>query len=89
MKKCLIGAAVVAAALPVAAPTAGAAPRAKSYSNCTALHRDYPHGVGRPGARDHVRGSTRPVTNFKVSASLYNTNRGSDRDGDGVACEQL
>lgn len=87
MRKCLI-VAVAAAALPVAVPTADAARPAKSYANCSALHRDYPHGVGRAGARDHVRGSTRPVTSFKVSTRLYQANRGSDRDGDGVACER-
>jgi hypothetical protein len=60
----------------------------KSYSNCTALHRSYPHGVGRAGARDHVRGSTAPVTNFTRSTRIYNQNRSMDRDGDSVACEQ-
>jgi len=88
MRKCLIAAVATAAALPVAVPTADAARPAKSYANCSALHRDYPHGVGRSGARDHVRGSTRPVTNFKVNTRLYQANRGSDRDRDGVACEQ-
>src|SRR3954453_2787690 len=64
------------------------AAKAKRYANCTALHRDYPHGVGRSGARDHVRGSTRPVTNFRRNTRVYNPNKFSDRDHDGVACEQ-
>jgi hypothetical protein len=68
--------------------SADAVPASRSYSNCTALHSDFPHGVGRSGARDRVRGSTRPVTNFARNTRLYNQNRGSDRDGDGVACEQ-
>ncbi len=29
-----------------------------------------------------------PVTNFTVDADLYNANSESDRDGDGIACEQ-
>jgi hypothetical protein len=61
---------------------------AKTYANCTALNKKYPHGVGKPGAHDHVKGSTKPVTNFTVSSSLYKANKKSDRDGDGVACEK-
>src|SRR3954462_12411095 len=98
MKKHLLGllvagsAAAVPAAIPALAPakssvTATAA-KAKSYPNCTALHRNYPHGVGKRNARDHVRGSTDPVTNFKRSNKLYRLNSHLDRDGDHVACEQ-
>ncbi|MEO6471562.1 MAG: excalibur calcium-binding domain-containing protein [Aeromicrobium sp.] len=32
------------------------------------------HGVGKPGAKDK---------------KLYDANKGSDRDGDGIACEKL
>jgi len=49
------------------------------------MHTVYEHGVGRPGARDHTSGE--PVTDFLVSASLYEANSGSDRDHDGIACE--
>ena len=62
---------------------------ATEYANCTALNKVYKHGVGKPGAHDVVRGSSKPVTNFKVSKALYNANKKSDRDGDGVACEKL
>ena len=65
-----------------------AQPRAKTYKNCTALNRDYPHGVGKRGARDVVRGSTKPVTNFARNNALYNANSTKDRDRDGVACEK-
>lgn len=58
---------------------------AKSYSNCDAMHNDYPHGVGKPGAVDHTSGT--PVTNFYVSTALYNANTARDRDHDGIACE--
>jgi hypothetical protein len=30
----------------------------------------------------------RPVANFHVSLTIYNANRGLDRDRDGIACEQ-
>ena len=57
----------------------------KEYKNCTALNKVYPHGVGKKGARDK---SSKPVTNFKVSTKIYNQNKKSDRDKDGVACEK-
>ena len=62
------------------------------YANCTNLHRYYPHGVGRVGARDHVASGGRPVTTWTKSTTAYNTamryNRGLDRDHDYIACEQ-
>ncbi|MCW2923079.1 MAG: excalibur calcium-binding protein [Thermoleophilia bacterium] len=63
--------------------------RATAYANCTALNRALPHGVGKRGAVDHVRGSTTPVTYFKRDNATYNANTKSDRDKDGVACEKL
>ncbi|GAB2855447.1 excalibur calcium-binding domain-containing protein [Nocardioides pacificus] len=63
--------------------TAASAP---TFANCDALHRVYPHGVGLPGARDRTSGT--PVTSFKRSRALYRANKKSDRDKDGVACEQ-
>ena len=90
---------VACLALPLAtlATSADAAPKAKSYKNCTALHKDYPHGVAKSGAHDKVKGKTEPVTNFKVSTKVYKLNDGKakkkgehdlDRDNDGVACEK-
>jgi hypothetical protein len=62
------------------------------FANCTALHKVYPHGVGKSNARDKVRGKTKPVTSFKRSTSLYKKIVGYrsdlDRDKDGVACEK-
>lgn len=83
--------AVAAVSLCVAVSVLGAAPAEaanKTYKNCTALNKDYKHGVGKSGARDKVRGSTKPVKNFKVSTKIYNKNKKSDRDKDGVACEK-
>jgi hypothetical protein len=84
--------AVLAAVLLATSGAASLAAAPKHYRNCTALNKDYPHGVGRPGARDKTSGT--PVTNFKVSGSLYNANDGGagehdlDRDNDGIACEK-
>jgi Excalibur calcium-binding domain len=61
------------------------------WKNCTHVNKRYPHGVGKVGARDKTSGT--PVTNFKHSTPLYRTairsNRGLDRDKDGIACEKL
>ena len=84
--------AIVAAGLGLA-PRAGAS-RATPYvwQNCTHVHTKYRHGVGRTNARDHVRGSTAPVTTFVHSTALYSTavrwNSRLDGDKDGVACER-
>jgi len=59
------------------------------YANCTVMHAKYPHGVGLPGAVDHVRGTTRPVTTFYRSVVIYRANVRLDADRDGIACERL
>lgn len=73
-----------------------AAATPKSFKNCTAMNKVYPHGVGRKGARDKTSGT--PVTAFKRSKRVYSYNDGGtnrhpgekdlDRDNDGIACEK-
>jgi hypothetical protein len=70
------------------APAMAHAATAVRYANCAAMQRVYPHGVGLPGARDHVTGKTRPVTTFKVSKPIYTANTRLDGDKDHVACER-
>ena len=82
-----VGFALVVALVAPMATASAVTKSAKTYRNCTALNKDYPHGVGRPGARDKTSGT--PVTNFKRSKALYKANNGSDRDKDGIACEKL
>ena len=36
---------------------------------------------------DHVRGATKPVTDFARNNAVYAANKRLDRDHDGVACE--
>lgn len=86
----------VALSLSAIAGPADAAAKPRSYANCTALNKVYPHGVGRKGAHDHTSG--KPVKNFTVNSTLYSYNDGGssrhagehdlDRDNDGVACEK-
>lgn len=59
------------------------------YASCDSLNQTFPHGVGRYGAVDHVRGSTQPVTTFYVSSWIYSGNTARDADKDGIACERL
>lgn len=81
---------VLATALSIGTLGAVAAPAeaATTYKNCTELNKVYKHGVGLPGARDKVRGKTKPVTNFTKNKAVYNANKKSDRDKDGIACEK-
>lgn len=67
------------------ASTAPPASGAHEFANCADMHKTYPHGVGKPGARDHTSGT--PDTQFVVSTALYDANSKSDRDKDGIACE--
>lgn len=86
MKHALKAALVAVAATFVVTTGSGAADAtAREFANCTAMHRVYPHGVGKYGAHD--RTSSTPVTNFKRSNALYYANKKSDRDGDRIACE--
>lgn len=82
-------AAVLAVALAFGTVGIAAAPaeaKAKTFKNCTELNKKYKHGVGKPGAKDKTSGT--PVTNFKKDKALYNANKKSDRDKDGIACEK-
>jgi hypothetical protein len=64
-------------------PTAQAS--VKVFKNCTELNKVYPGGVALPGAVNQG-GATKmtPITNKK----LYEANKKSDRDKDGIACEK-
>ncbi len=68
---------------------ADAATKPKVYANCTALNKDFKHGVGREGAADKVAKGAKPVTTFTVNTAVYNANKVKlDRDKDGIACEK-
>ncbi|MET1039328.1 MAG: hypothetical protein ABW075_13720, partial [Aeromicrobium sp.] len=56
----------------VATASSAEAVPAKKYKNCTQLNKVYPHGVGKPGAKDKTSGT--PVKNFKANKKLYTLN---------------
>lgn len=89
MQKLIRGAVVLALVAGGGAVLATPADAAvKTFKNCTELNKKYKHGVGRKGAKDKVKGSTKRVTTFYVNTALYNANKKSDRDKDGIACEK-
>ena len=58
---------------------------AKTFKNCTALNKVYPGGVALPGAVN-AGGATKLTPKF--NKKLYEANKKSDRDKDGIACEK-
>jgi len=65
------------------APSSQAA--AKVFKNCTELNKVYPGGVAMPGA---VNSGGVTKKEPKYDKALYNANKKSDRDQDGIACEK-
>ncbi|MGP7817634.1 excalibur calcium-binding domain-containing protein [Niallia sp. 01092] len=60
--------------------------KTKVYSNCKELNKDYAGGVAKSSSVKNKGGKTK----YKPYASkdLYNANKKSDRDKDGIACER-
>jgi hypothetical protein len=58
---------------------------AKVFKNCTELNKVYPGGVALPGA---VNSGGKTKKEPKYDKTLYNANKKSDRDKDGIACEK-
>jgi hypothetical protein len=75
--------AFVATALLLTSTPAQAA--AKVFKNCTELNKVYPGGVALPGAVN-AGGMTKLTPKF--NKKLYEANKKSDRDKDGIACEK-
>lgn len=70
----------------VGANNASAAAKVVTYKNCTALNQDYKGGVSISSSTVNKGGKTK----YKpfVSKELYNANKKSDHDKDGIACEK-
>ena len=58
---------------------------AKVFKNCTELNKVYPGGVALPGAMNSG-GATKLTPTY--DKKLYEANKKSDRDKDGIACEK-
>jgi hypothetical protein len=57
----------------------------KKFKNCTELNKVYPGGVALPGAVN-AGGTTKQTPTY--DKKLYEANKKSDRDKDGIACEK-
>jgi hypothetical protein len=82
MKK-LVLATITFVLLGVLLPISQGAPRV--FKNCTELNKIYPGGVALPGA---VNSGGLTKKEPKYDKALYNANKKSDRDKDGIACEK-
>ena len=65
------------------------------YANCTAVHKVYSGGIAKKSVtQNRVTAKSGKVTykalkgNVKKDDALYNANKKSDADGDGIACEK-
>ncbi len=86
---------LAATAVLVPATAAHAAPVAKHYANCAAVHRVYSGGIAKAGVKSntvhHRNGSTSHEKlrgHVEFSTALYRANTKLDRDKDGIACEK-
>lgn len=82
MRKELLVVSVSVGLILTATPTHAAA---KVFKNCTELNKVHPGGVALPGAVN-VGGATKLTP--KYDKILYQANKKSDRDKDGIACEK-
>lgn len=91
-RKAVAAAALLSLAAPAAVvATAGSAEAARSYSSCSALAKDFKHGVAksRKAANYQVRqGYGRPAYGERARAIYWENYKRLDRDRDGTACER-
>lgn len=77
--------------LAVAAVATPAEAAGVNYRNCTALTRDFKHGVAKNAAsaqRQVRQGYGRPATTRRAKKVYWANYRSMDRDRDGTACER-
>ena len=82
MRKILL---LVSVSLGLILSTTPANAASKVFKNCTELNKVYPGGVALPGAVN-AGGQTKLTPKF--DRKLYEANKKSDRDKDGIACEK-
>jgi hypothetical protein len=81
MKKLFFAALILGLSLPVTSANAAA----RVFKNCTELNKVYLGGVALPGAVN-TGGMTKLTPKF--DKKLYEANKKSDRDKDGISCEK-
>lgn len=72
------------------APVDAAESQYAAYRSCTALRRDWPHGVAKSAAAAQQQvndGNPRPASGPRARRVYRNHRANLDRDNDGTACE--
>ncbi|MBT2503505.1 excalibur calcium-binding domain-containing protein [Curtobacterium sp. ISL-83] len=86
-------AAIVLAASSIVGGASAAQAAPTVYKNCTAIHKVYSGGIAKKSVTQNRVNSGGKITyralkgTVKKDDALYNANKKSDADGDGIACE--
>jgi hypothetical protein len=83
MKKTIASIAIVALSITLATPSNAA----ETFKTCKDLNKIYKYGVGLEGAQNMVKGKPK-ASKHLVDVALYEANKKSDGDKDGIACEK-
>lgn len=83
MKKTIVSLLAVSLTL-LSTPASNAS---QSFKTCKDLNKVYKYGVGLEGAQNMVKGKPR-ASKHLVDVALYEANKKSDGDLDGIACEK-
>ena len=83
MKKTIVSLLAVSLTLLSTAPSNAA----ETFKSCKDLNKVYKYGVGLEGAQNMVKGKPKPSKHL-VDVALYEANKKSDADNDGIACEK-
>lgn len=59
----------------------------QTFKTCKELNKAYKFGVGLEGAQNMVKGKPK-ASKHLVDITLYEANKKSDGDNDGIACEK-
>ena len=60
---------------------------AQTFKTCKELNKTYKYGVGLEGAQNMVKGKPK-ASKHLVDVAIYEANKKSDGDKDGIACEK-
>ena len=82
MKKTIASIAIVGLSIAFATPS-----NAQTFKTCKELNKTYKYGVGLEGSQNMVKGKPK-ASKHLVDVALYEANKKSDGDKDGLACEK-
>ena len=83
MKKTIASIAIVGLSIAFATPSSAS----QTFKTCKELNKTYKYGVGLEGAQNMVKGKPK-ASKHLVDVAIYEANKKSDGDKDGIACEK-